>query len=71
MLKVPYKVAGTRETEIRSFKNPYPFRPLFPYYCEQDTTGLFDINYDIIPEETLTNYCEQDITGFYDFAQAP
>lgn len=66
---MPYKVAGTRETEIRSFKNPYPFRPLFPYYCQLDSSVINEINYDIIPEETLTNYCGQSTTGFFDIIQ--
>lgn len=65
---MPYKytktiegvVDGSIDNRITTYKNPYPFNIGFPFYCEQETdsTGFYDIIYDLVPEETLTNYCE-------------
>jgi hypothetical protein len=54
---VPYKVAGTIDTEIRTFKNPFPYSVGFPFYCELDSSAINGIVLNPIPEETLTNYC--------------
>lgn len=43
----------------------------WPFYCPQNTTGFFDINFTIVYQKTDVNYCPQNTTGFFDFTQAP
>lgn len=66
---MPYKVSGTVDSRILTYKNPYPYRLSLPKYCPQNTTGFYDIVHNIVPEETTNNYCPQATS--YDFTQAP
>ena len=42
-----------------------------PFYCPQNNTGFYTIDFNSNPSFTTVNYCPQNTNGFYTFNQAP
>ena len=54
---------------VQILTSPPP--PDYPFYCPQNITGFYTIDFNTNPSFGVTNYCPLSTGNYYDFATTP